>query len=136
MSLLDVIAMQLSARFQDLDLVRDPDRFDIPPSGPQGFAISCFKTPAGVVVYFDGWHEEFTDAETAVRCIAFGLSDRCRLEVHRKGAFEFKWSLQSRDDDGTWQEDSPVGLLLLPFWRNTSIEIRTNSPSTMGIDFG
>ena len=136
MSLLDPIAMRLAARFPDLRLVREPDRLAIPPRGPQGFAIGCFETPTGVVVHFDGWHEAFTDAETAALCIAFGLSDRCRLEVHRKGAVEVSWSLQARGDDGTWREDGRVGLFLRPFWRRTSIEFRTNAPPANGTPDG
>jgi hypothetical protein len=125
-SLLDEVAARIVARFPDLDHVRSRDHFAIPPRRPDGFVIRCVEITSGVVVHFDGWHEEFADAEAAARCIAFGLSNRCRLAVHRKGAVEFIWSLEGRGDDGTWREDSRVGLLLFPFWRRTAVDIRTN----------
>jgi|GEM_PF-2755409 len=69
------------------------------PNEPTGFAVSLFvHSDMAYTVYFDSWHEEFTQAEEALECFAFGLSDQCRLKVSKRGGKPYKWTVESQED--------------------------------------
>ena len=74
---------------------------------------------------FDGWHEDFLVEEEALNCLAFGLSDECRLKVIKYGNIDCSWILESKEN-GQWIEDSETGRILKPFWKKKSIEYRQN----------
>ncbi len=99
-------------------------RVETPKSG--GFSVWLKVNDPGFTVGFDGWHEEFDTEEEALNCFAFGLSDRCRLKVVRRGNFDCSWTVESKSN-GEWTEDSTVGLFLVPFWRRKRVEHRQNS---------
>jgi hypothetical protein len=98
----------------------------VDPPTAEGFAVSLTEGTDEWVVGFDGWHEHFTSEDEALNCFAFGLSDRCRLRVHRRGSFPYRWTVEERTDDG-WREDSTTGLLFFPFWRRSRVEYRQNA---------
>jgi hypothetical protein len=54
------------------------------------------------------------------------LSDRCRLRVHYRGSFAYRWAVEERMAEG-WREDSVTELLLFPFWRRPRVEYRQNA---------
>src|SRR5262249_14251262 len=47
-------------------------------------------------VYFNGWHENFSDPSEALDCFVFGLSDECRLKEHRRGNVAYRWTVESK----------------------------------------
>jgi hypothetical protein len=95
----------------------------VEPPTANGFAVSLTEGPGEWVVGFDGWHERFTSEDEALNCFAFGLSDRCRLQVHYRGSFPYRWTVEERTGEG-WREDSTTGLLFFPFWRRPRVEYR------------
>ena len=90
------------------------------PATQKGFTVELFDQKVRYEVYFNGWHEYFTDKEEALNCFAFGLSTDCRLKVFRRGSFEYKWTFEY-NDEGEWIEDSTTGLFFTPFWRRKQI---------------
>lgn len=59
------------------------------PTSDTGFTVGFEGVTGRYTVFFNGWHEEFTDAVEALECFAFGLSDQCRLKEHRRGRFAY-----------------------------------------------
>lgn len=98
----------------------------VEPPTADGFRISLIEGAGEWVVWFDGWHERFTSEDEALNCFMFGLSDRCRLRVHYRGSFPYRWTVEERVGDG-WREDSTTGLLIFPFWRRPRIAYRQNA---------
>ena len=56
---------------------------EIPAQSSTGFRVWIRESGSDFTVGFAGWHEEFTDADAAFKCFAFGLSTACRLRVFR-----------------------------------------------------
>ncbi|HXG08758.1 MAG TPA: hypothetical protein VNK04_03130 [Gemmataceae bacterium] len=98
----------------------------VEPPTAEGFPVSLTEGAGEWVVSFGGWHEHFTSEDEALNCFAFGLSDRCRLRVHYRGAFPYRWAVEERTD-GAWRQVSTTGLLFFPFWRRPRIEYRQNA---------
>lgn len=98
----------------------------VAPPTANGFSVSLTEGAGEWVVGFDGWHDRFTSEDEALNCFAFGLSDRCRLRVHYRGSFPYRWTVEERTVEG-WREDSTTGLLFFPSWRRTRIEHRQNT---------
>jgi hypothetical protein len=98
----------------------------VEPPTTDGFPVSLTEGAGEWVVGFDGWHEHFTSEDEALDCFAFGLSDRCRLRVHRRGSFPYRWTVEERTGDG-WRADSTTGRLSFPFWRRPWVEYRQNA---------
>lgn len=89
---------------------------EIPAQSPTGFSVWIHEGPDGCTVGFDGWHEEFTDADEALNCFAFGLSTACRLRVFSREGTDYMWQVLHKVD-GQWVADSETGLVVFPFWR-------------------
>lgn len=90
-----------------------------------GFLVSFEDFDSEKIVSFSGWHEHFFDEKEALNCFAFGLSKKCKLEVHLRGDFEYKWIVHSLEGEN-WIVDSEVGLLFRPFWKKHSIKVLQN----------
>jgi hypothetical protein len=86
------------------------------PNSDNGFTVSLSLDTNEIVVSFNGWHEHFTDAEKALNCFAFGLSDSCRLKELRFLGKAYTWTVESQEN-GEWVEVSTTGLLIPPIWR-------------------
>lgn len=80
-----------------------------------GFEVGLSTDNNSLTVSFEGWHEEFQNEEEALNCLAFGLSESCRLRVLRKGSVDYKWIVEARAGS-EWRPYSEVGLLAYPFW--------------------
>jgi len=96
------------------------------PSSDQGFVAELSADPDRYTVAFDGWHEHFGDAESAVKCFMFGLSDRSRLKIVSRGGTPHKWTVESLEND-KWVEVSATGLVFFTFWRQARVEYRQNT---------
>lgn len=94
------------------------------PTG-SGFSVWLIVNNPGLTVGYDGWHEEFEDEAEALDAFAFGLSDRCRLKVTKRGDTDTKWIMEGKREEG-WIEESTTGLIFIPFWRKKSVEYRQN----------
>jgi hypothetical protein len=92
---------------------------------PDGFAVSFHRLSNEFVVHFDGWHEHFESARSALDCFAFGFSGKARVAVTYRGRIPVKWVLEHLDDDG-WHADSEVGHFVVPFWSRPKVVYRQN----------
>jgi hypothetical protein len=88
---------------------------EIPAQSPTGFRVWIREHGGHSTVGFEGWHEEFTDADEALECFAFGLSTACRLRVFRCLGTDYKWQVLVQVD-GEWVADSETGLLFPTFF--------------------
>jgi hypothetical protein len=88
---------------------------EIPAQSPAGFRVWIREHGDRSTVGFEGWHEEFTDADTALNCFAFGLSTACRLRVFRCLGTDYKWQVLVQVD-GEWAVDSEAGMLFPTFF--------------------
>jgi hypothetical protein len=106
-------------KYPDIKYKRDGAAITVFPANSNGFEVSY--NPAGNKhnVSFLGWHEEFSNENEALNCFAFGLSGECRLKISSKGNFPYKWTVEAKDKNGNWSEDSTTGFLVFPFWRKT-----------------
>jgi hypothetical protein len=96
------------------------------PETKNGFQVRIDVGTSKYTVSFNGWHEEFSNPEKALNCFAFGLSEECRLKVHTRGNFEYKWEVESQKEN-QWVSDSETGLIFSPFWRKKKIKYLQNS---------
>src|SRR5438445_8879468 len=71
---------------------------EIPAQTPTGFRVWIQERNGDITVGFEGWHEEFTDEEPALKCFAFGLSTACRLRVFRCLSTDYKWQVLVQED--------------------------------------
>jgi len=127
MSVLDTIRDRLKTKHPTLRYTESNGSIVVHAPMPGGFEVSINE---GLVVGYDGWHEQFDAEDKALDCFAFGFSDQCRLKVTLRGKLAYKWTLESLVD-GTWDEESTTGLLFFPFWRAARIEYRQNNLLTV-----
>lgn len=104
----------------------DAKTVTVEPPSADGFPVSLTEEMGEWVVSFDGWHEHFASEEEALNCFTFGLSDRCRLRIHYRGSFPYRWAVEEQINGG-WREESATGVLLFPFWRRPRVEYRQNA---------
>jgi hypothetical protein len=108
----------------------DSSSITVLPISDVGFTVAFDVAHDRYIVSFNGWHEDFRNADEALNCFAFGLSDECRLKEYRRGEFAYRWIVESKDN-GEWVEDSETGLFLFPFWKRTKVVYLQNSLITM-----
>lgn len=89
------------------------------PADEQGFEVSLLGNIKGWTVSFEGWHEEFSDAEKALNVFAFGLCEDCRLTITVRGIFQ-EWMVEEKIDEEwhncDWVGCNTTGLLVFPLW--------------------
>ncbi|MFV0444271.1 MAG: hypothetical protein ACK5Q5_11940 [Planctomycetaceae bacterium] len=102
------------------------DHIQVEPVDNDGFTVWLTVRQSGLTVGFDGWREDFADETEAWSAFAFGLSDRCRLKVVKRGNTECSWTLEYRDEEGHWTRDSVTALVFAPFWRRKVVVYRQN----------
>ncbi|MEZ4328636.1 MAG: hypothetical protein R3B40_25655, partial [Polyangiales bacterium] len=86
------------------------------PADEHGFEVGLAVADGRFHVWFEGWHEPFTDPDEALRALAWGLSPECRLKVTYRGNVAVAWTTQ-HCVEGVWHDDATTGWLLTPFWR-------------------
>lgn len=98
------------------EIVFDAEQYtmSIYPLQDSGFTISIAEVSSTYTVAFDGWHESFDSEEDALSCVAFGLSDSCRLKTIFRGSTPQKWVVEYKEN-GDWVMDSETGLMFFRF---------------------
>ena len=97
-----------------------PSSITVKASAPSGFDVSMHEGEE-TTVYFEAWHEHFTDPEEAVRCFMAGLSPNCRIRVTERGEKPHSWVLErSRGDQ--WVSHSATALVFFRFWRTPKVK--------------
>lgn len=105
------------------------------PASAAGFTVRLEVQHGRYTVFFNAWHEEFSDAAEALDWFAFGLSDDCRLKEYRRGKFPYRWIVES-NQNGKWIADSETGLLIFPFWKKKEVVYLQNNLITSGDEPG
>lgn len=113
-------------RYPMLKYRENGDLITVDPINECGFSVSMGIHRNEFIVSFDGWHEHFKTEDEALNCFAYGLSEQCRLKVHRTQGFEYCWTLEHLSDTG-WKSVSSTIRLFFPFWRKRDIIYRQNS---------
>ena len=123
MNAIDEIRERLR-KYPDVPLQIIGNTATVPPASDTGFTVSLVDNAPQqqYIVSFDGWHEEYDDAERALEAFGFGLSDACRLRVGYRGTFAYVWTVEEKTESGEWAECGWIGccttgLLVAPFWR-------------------
>ena len=111
-------------KYPELDFEQDANSISVTPVN--GFNVWLTENGNLLTVGFSGWHEEFTEIEEALNCFTFGLSDKCRLKVYKRGSFEYKWIVQASHEN-EWYDDSETGILFFPFWRKKQVLLLQNA---------
>ncbi len=118
--------LQRIKKYPDAEVTQQPGCVTVHRKDHTGFDVTLHDEGDGFTVYYDGWHEHFDDAEEALNCFAFGLSDQCRLRVSQRMGYAHKWTVQYVED-GVWVDDSTTGMLLFPFWARPVVVFRQNT---------
>lgn len=92
---------EIEYKSTDLDIV-------VPPKFGRGFEVKMTVHADGVVVFYDGWHQSFSDVEAALPCFLIGLSPLCKIKVTERGGTRYKWRMEYLDDDGKWVKTLPT----------------------------
>lgn len=107
-------------KYPDVKYESDASSIRVLPTSNDGFTVEFDVTRGRYTVHFNGGHENFSDAEEALDCFAFGLSDQCRLKEYRRGNVAYRWDVESKEN-GQWVADSVTGLLVFPFWKRREV---------------
>lgn len=113
----------------------DASSISVLPASDAGFTVRLEAAHSRYTVFFNGWHEESSDAGEALDCFAFGLSDECRLKEFRRGKFPYRWIVESKQN-GKWIPDSETGLFIFPFWKPKEVVYLQNNLVTAGDEAG
>jgi len=125
MSLIDEIKLRLE-KYPQAQYECNANTISVWPLNEQGFTVTLTANRDGdYTVFFDGWHENFTDTEEAINVFALGLSTDCRLREHRRGSFVYKWTMECKEDED-WVEYSTTGLFIFPFWKKVEVRVLQN----------
>ncbi len=70
-------------------------------------------------------HFDKSEVDDALDCFAFGLSDKCRVKVFSRGGRDYKWVMESLEQE-EWVEFSTTGSLWYQFWKKPEIRYLSN----------
>ena len=104
------------------------DEIRVSSGNEKGFEVGLMcGVENGYYVYYGGWHEQFSkdEAEDAIGCFLWGLTDKVPLKVKLRGSFQYHWTVQ-RFEKGKWRSWGWVGLFWFPFWRKKKVTYLQN----------
>ncbi|MBC7475752.1 MAG: hypothetical protein H7263_15830 [Candidatus Sericytochromatia bacterium] len=115
------------SKYSDIKIVDQKDNsITIRPTNIESFPITLIANFNKFSVYFKGWHQDFDKEEDALDCLAYGLSDDCRLQVISYGKVEYKWIVEYKEK-GKWVQDSEVDIGLNSFWQKKKVAYYQNN---------
>ena len=107
-------------KYPDAKVTQEEDSLIVSPNLKTGFPVSFYDYDSEAVVSYGGWHDSFKDKEEALNWFTFGLSSSCRLQVHSRGTFEYKWIVQSFENE-KWVNKDENSIIFFPYWRKRKI---------------
>ena len=122
----------LLKKYPELIIEEDNNFISATPAHKEGFEVWFSEDKEEYTVGYSGWHQHFkkSDAEDALECFAFGLSNKCRLKVTSRGGKTYKWQMEAFENN-EWVPYSTTSLFWAPFWRKADIAYFTNDVLTM-----
>lgn len=119
--------------FPDVTYSATDDSITVDTKDAKGFSVSFGVGPRDIIVSSDYWHEHFEidEADKALDCFGFMLSDSCRLKIEYRGRKAVRWTIESFED-GNWIAYSTTGLFNLNFWSPTRTKYFQNNLITTG----
>jgi hypothetical protein len=125
MSLVEEIRAKL-LKYPDARYEIEDKRIRVLPTSENGFKVSLLEPGNNYyMVFFNGWHEDFTESERALDCFALGLSTQCRLLEYHRGDYAYKWVMEVKRPTG-WVRQSVTALVFFPFWRRRKVRVLQN----------
>jgi len=125
MSLVEEIRGRL-LKYPDVRYETVDNRIRVLPASEHGFEVQLFEPENNYyMVFFNGWHEDFTESDRALDCFALGLSTQCRLLEYRRRDYAYKWVLEVKRPAG-WVRQSVTALIFFPFWRKRKVRVLQN----------
>jgi hypothetical protein len=111
---------------------RYPSGLSVSASGPRGFSMSVMVENGRYTVYFDNWFEEFDCADAARQTFEAAVKGEARLKVDVLSGRRWRWTLERRDESGSWRAESTTGHVMWRFWgRQSSLYLRNAFPPLM-----
>jgi hypothetical protein len=111
---------------------RHPSGLSVSASGPRGFSMSVMVEGGRYTVCFDNWFEEFDCPEAARQTFEAALKGDARLKVDILSGRRWRWTLERRDEGGSWRAESTTGHVIWRFWgRQSSVYLRNAFPPLM-----
>jgi hypothetical protein len=108
---------------------RYPSGLSVKSSGPDGFDMAVIVEDGHYSLYFDNWAEELENGEIAREMFEAALKGNARLRVDMLSGRRWRWTLEKKDEDGSWLTASTTGHVLWRFWgRQSSIYLRNAFP--------
>ena len=109
---------EVLALCQGAEIERSDKRIRVVAAGGHGFDVTWIDAAPEFIVCLGGWHATLSDAQSAVRLFALGLTRRCRLTVELIGARPRRWLVERQEETGgAWHEIGETSLLMLELWR-------------------
>lgn len=128
MNIIDKLKIELKKNSK-IKYISDDSSIVVKKVQGDGFDVGLYINPTDqntYTVYYEGWHEHFTDEKKAINAFMFGLTNKCRLKAEFRGDKAYKWTLEYQRD-GKWNEDSVTGTFIKPFWRKKEIRYLQNN---------
>jgi len=102
----------------------------IPSVSATGFDIAMREERNETIVMFgNGAHEHMHDVEDAVGLVGAGIIGDVRLRIHWAGKFEYRWTVEERDDANAWVDRKTTGLIFYPYWWRKTVAYAQNHVS-------
>lgn len=112
--------------FKDLEILEELENsITVKPKHEKSFPITFIVNNDSYKIHFKGWSSVLNSEEEALDLFAFGLSNDCRLQVFYAGNIEFKWVLETKENN-KWIKLGEEKIVLFPFWQKKKIETYQN----------
>ena len=126
---------QRLAKYPELKYEIKGNSITVFPASDNGFKVALYAGDQSSYepydVYFDGWHEPFSDKDEALNCFVFGLTSECRVKELSRGKQIYEWTVEYLID-GEWQADSTTALIFFQFWRKRKVRYLQNNLQLRG----
>ena len=115
----------------DIRIEESVDSITVLSNDVGGFDVSFREWKKSYIVSFGEWHEYLPKSEKGT-CVAlglfkFGLSDSCRLKVHKKGNVNYKCGLEYMEQEsGQWKIAATQSFFIHPFWETEEVHYLQN----------
>jgi len=128
MSIID-LAEAILKQYPNLTYSVEGGTITVAPPTNDGFSVSLsVDEPEGeFVVSFEVWALGMENECAAINCFVWGLTDRCRLKIEKRGDKASVWEAEFKHGNDWIGVGRRIYMIFVPFWRKKSVEYRQNS---------